>query len=118
MLRLTVSPSVRLIGLSRKSALSDLTQVSDLGQMSGRCAPLHNRYIEILTLIFTKGMVGPMTISDADYGDYAEDMYDPDGPADDERDFEAEDYSWYWSEVEQGMYDDDPSPYAGDYSEM
>lgn len=28
----------------------------------------------------------------------------------------ADDY--YFSEVEQGMYDDDPSPYAGDYSEM
>lgn len=24
----------------------------------------------------------------------------------------------YWSEVEQGMYDDDPNPYHGDYSEM
>lgn len=24
----------------------------------------------------------------------------------------------YWSPVEQGMYDDDPSPYNGDYSEM
>jgi hypothetical protein len=35
-----------------------------------------------------------------------------------DRDFEAEDYGWYWNEVEQGMYDDDPSPYAGDYSEM
>jgi hypothetical protein len=23
-----------------------------------------------------------------------------------------------WSAAEQGMYDDDPSPYAGDYSEM
>jgi hypothetical protein len=23
-----------------------------------------------------------------------------------------------WNPVEQGMYDDDPSPYAGDYSEM
>lgn len=29
---------------------------------------------------------------------------------------EADDY--YYSDVEQGMYDDDPSPYAGDYSEM
>lgn len=24
----------------------------------------------------------------------------------------------YWSEVESGMYDDDPNPYHGDYSEM
>lgn len=24
----------------------------------------------------------------------------------------------YWNDVEQGRYDDDPSPYAGDYSEM
>lgn len=24
----------------------------------------------------------------------------------------------YWSPVEQGYYDDDPSPYSGDYSEM
>lgn len=23
-----------------------------------------------------------------------------------------------WNPVEQGMYDDDPNPYAGDYSEM
>lgn len=36
------------------------------------------------------------------------------------------DYGWLdeyendfvFSAVEQGMYDDDPSPYAGDYSEM
>ena len=24
----------------------------------------------------------------------------------------------YWSGTEQGMYDDDPNPYHGDYSEM
>ena len=30
----------------------------------------------------------------------------------------AEDTEGMWSDVEQGMYDDDPSPYTGDYSEM
>lgn len=24
----------------------------------------------------------------------------------------------YWNPIEQGMYDDDPNPYHGDYSEM
>lgn len=37
--------------------------------------------------------------------------------------FDSEDYpdevvDEYWSAVEQGMYDDDPNPYHGDYSEM
>lgn len=27
-------------------------------------------------------------------------------------------YDLYMSDVEMGRYDDDPSPYAGDYSEM
>jgi hypothetical protein len=31
---------------------------------------------------------------------------------------DAEYAALYFSDVEQGMYDDDPSPYAGDYSEM
>jgi hypothetical protein len=30
----------------------------------------------------------------------------------------AEQDADYWSPVEQGFYDDDPSPYNGDYSEM
>jgi len=40
-----------------------------------------------------------------------------------EREADAEDITesaeWeYWNPVEQGMYDDDPSPYDGNYSEM
>lgn len=43
-------------------------------------------------------------------------------PLDDDPSFDS-DYGWMdeydpWNAVEQGMYDDDPSPYAGDYSEM
>lgn len=37
---------------------------------------------------------------------------EPDEPVYDEPD------SFYWNPVEQGMYDDDPSPYDGNYSEM
>lgn len=35
-----------------------------------------------------------------------------------EADYRAEMDADYWSPVEQGYYDDDPSPYSGDYSEM
>lgn len=43
----------------------------------------------------------PYTTDDYDASDpYAPSDYDP------------------WNPVEQGYYDDDPSPYAGDYSEM
>lgn len=35
-----------------------------------------------------------------------------------EAEYRAEMDADYWSPVEQGYYDDDPSPYAGDYSEM
>lgn len=38
-----------------------------------------------------------MTISDADYGDFAEDMYDPDGPAELDEDFDEFDG---WTDVE------------------
>lgn len=35
-----------------------------------------------------------------------------------EAEYRAEMDTDWWSPVEQGYYDDDPSPYAGDYSEM
>jgi hypothetical protein len=46
-----------------------------------------------------------------DWGDFAEDMYDPD-------DEFYDDLAGEFSDVAQGMYDDDPSPYDGNYSEM
>ena len=42
---------------------------------------------------------------------------DPSIP-DSEKFYEVEDDYDPWNDVEQGRYDDDPSPYAGDYSEM
>ena len=47
--------------------------------------------------------------------------YDEDAETDKfgfEAEYRAEMDTDYWSPVEQGMYDDDPSPYSGDYSEM
>jgi hypothetical protein len=52
-----------------------------------------------------------------EYGDFLEDTYDSDFDPADEDSLDPEG-DYYWSEVEQGMYDDDPNPYFGDYSEM
>lgn len=39
-------------------------------------------------------------------------------PDEDTTEDEAWAAGWGWDPVEQGMYDDDPNPYHGDYSEM
>jgi hypothetical protein len=56
-----------------------------------------------------------------DYGDVMAEMYDilPEATPEEIEDADRADWiSDCENPVEQGMYDDDPSPYAGDYSEM
>ena len=55
------------------------------------------------------------------HGDLDADVnpYPPDREPVDAHDDPEQDDDWtYWSEVEQGRWDDDPNPYAGDHSEM
>ncbi len=44
------------------------------------------------------------------------DFYEPDAHLEDDYDL-SQGEGWDFNPIEQGMYDDDPSPYSGTYSE-
>lgn len=80
---------------------------------------LSNRYQIDLTSDPERRNVLPMTNTmmnpddfDADFGDFAEDTFDPDFDADEMLAAELE------AEMIFDQYDYEPSPYFGDYSEM